>query len=55
MRGLLAVIMAAGAVAFGAALIDFALFVNHPKVGPPVSLWTCVRIGGTRQIGCLAD
>lgn len=51
----LAVILAASVVAFGVALIDFALFVNHPKPGPPISLWTCVRIAGTWQIGCLAD
>jgi len=55
MRMLLAMILSASVVAGGVALIDFALFVNHPKVDRPLTLWTCVRIAGGRHIGCLMD
>ena len=56
MRVLLAVILAGCVTAGGVALIDFVLFVNHPKaMGTSTTLWTCVRIAGTRQIGCLSD
>jgi len=55
MRVLLAILLASGVIAISAALLDLMLFINHPTVKAGPILWTCVRIGGTRQFGCLSD